>query len=171
MGPILQALTGYTSSSRGKIDKSPDSGSIPGDQSAFTTLLNTFVRVYPLPVGPDGIMEPASQGSWGLGENAQVLTTGPGTNVTLNPATLLGNKTSPSKELVPKDSGGDLPRMDPRQEILPYPETRRNHRHVEDLGLQQVASQRRLGMASLAGWGGQGSLAICQPLGPALARN
>lgn len=88
VGPILQALTGYPSSSRGKIDKSPDSGSLPGDQSAFTTLLNTFVRVYPLPVGPDGIMEPTSQGSWGLGENAQVLTTVPGTNVTLYPATL-----------------------------------------------------------------------------------
>lgn len=60
-----------------------------GSNSAFTTLLNTFVRVYPLPVGPDGTMEPASQGSWGLGENAhEVLTTVPGTNVTLYPATL-----------------------------------------------------------------------------------
>lgn len=88
VGPILQALTGYPSSSRGR-DKSPDFGSTSlGSNSAFTTLLNTFVRVYPLPVGPDGIMEPSSQGSWGLGENAHEVLTTPGTNVTLYPAPL-----------------------------------------------------------------------------------
>lgn len=90
VGPILQALTGYPKFFEGQNRQEPRLRKHPwGSNSAFTTLLNTFVRVYPLPVGPDGTMEPASHGSWGLGENAhEVLTTVPGTNVTLYPATL-----------------------------------------------------------------------------------
>lgn len=98
---------------------------IPGIQ-VLSPLCSIPFSVCTVPVGPDGIMEPAAQGSRGLGENAhEVLTT---CEAQMSPSIQplcgnlgclleMGNKTSPSKELVPKDPRGNLPRMSPRQEI------------------------------------------------------